>query len=163
MDIKVDYRALTKMAEGFGNLNKETLDNLEVLVKYWAAQIMVPLAKGLVPKRTGRLAQGIAARSSRGDSSVYGTVRVKDVAYAHIVEHGFQGLEQVAQYSRTVKSVYGRQITAAQTVRAHDRQVNTAAESFLQPVLEQAWPAFQEAALACVLKTAQDHFEQVQS
>ncbi len=156
MDVKVDYRTLTRTVEGLGSLDQNVLDALAALIREYVVQMLAD-AVALVPKKTGRLADHLIGRIDKGSASVYGIVGTRGVAYAHFQEHGFHGTESFAASLRTVKQVFGRPITATQAVRAHVRQLDYSGQPFLLPVLERYWPEIQQAMIDTVARTVREN------
>ncbi|TDR82203.1 HK97 gp10 family phage protein [Paludibacterium purpuratum] len=92
--------------------------------------------------RNGRLRRSITYDVSHaGMSDVTGTVGT-NVAYARFFEKGFHGTENVREHLRLVKKAFGKELRSPvwSTVRAHPRQVDMDAKSFLAPALKGMTP-----------------------
>lgn len=91
--------------------------------------------------RTGRLRRSITSRISEAGRVVTGTVGT-NVEYAARHEFGKQGPEQVREHLRMVKQAWGKTLKQPHqvTVRAHTRNINYPARSFLRSTLEEMRP-----------------------
>ena len=87
--------------------------------------------------RTGRLRRSINYKMTTDGDSTTATVGT-NVAYARRFELGWKGLEQVKSHTRTIKTAFGKALPSpvVATVRAHKRQANQPARSFLVSSLE---------------------------
>jgi phage gpG-like protein len=93
------------------------------------------LSGQVLRNRTGTLRRSINQKVEvRGESvtAIVGT----NVVYGAFWEYGFHGVEQVRAHQRTIDQAFGRPISPVSfAVRAHSRNVNQAARSFLRSAL----------------------------
>jgi phage gpG-like protein len=90
--------------------------------------------------RSGALKSSIDVQIDKSAAGVTATV-FSDLDYAAAQEYGFSGTVNVRASLRLIKQAFGRPIaTKAVSVRAHSRQMNLPARSFLQSALDNMAP-----------------------
>ena len=90
--------------------------------------------------RSGALKSSIDVRIDKSAAGVTATV-FTDLDYAAAQEYGFSGTVNVRASLRLIKQAFGRPIgTKTVSVRAHSRQMDLPARSFLQSALDDMAP-----------------------
>jgi phage gpG-like protein len=119
---------LERVTEGLvRNVAVRMRDQMRQLSNYVKEQ---KLSGQVLNRRTGNLSRGVNSYVTEDASAVEGKVGVSNlVPYAAFHEYGFSGTEQVREYARRTRS--GK----IATVRAHSREVNYPAHSFLRTAL----------------------------
>jgi len=109
------------------------------------------LQGGVLNKRTGRLRDSIHIETDNTAGAVVARVGT-DVEYAAYHEYGFSGTEQVREHLRTITEAFGRPLETPRDVlvRAHSRNVEYPAHSFLRSTLEEEAPTILAAFQAAV-------------
>ena len=132
---------------------REYIDKLTPAIKSSLERRMAKLApkvadvaRAQCPKRSGRLRDSIRSDTYSTRTGVWGKVTAGGdlvaTPYAHFIETGFQGAENVKAHYRTIKQAFGRPIRVTSAlIRAHARIVDDAADPFLRRALAEAEPA----------------------
>lgn len=95
--------------------------------------------------QTGRLRRSITQRVTDSGSTITGIVGT-NVEYARTHELGFKGVMTVKAHLREIKKAWGKPLKAKLTVpvRAHTRQVELPARSFLRSALADMEPKIRD-------------------
>jgi phage gpG-like protein len=114
------------------------------------ARVRQKLAGEVLQERTHHLHDSIHYEVADSASGIVATVGT-DVVYAAIHEYGFSGSEQVREHMRRVSVAFGKPIEPVDAlVRAHSRQVNMPARSFLRSSLTELAPEIRSEIQAAV-------------
>lgn len=143
--LNIEAVGLEQVVEHFRELGGAVRRALEAAV-YGEALEMVRIVKEeklsgqvLGQGRPPRLRNAVHAEMlDAGPDAVMAAVGVNlaDARYARFWEYGFTGTEQVREHLRTLSQVFGRPVEPHQvTVRAHSRNVNQPARSYLRSTL----------------------------
>lgn len=116
------------------------------------------LSDDVLHVRTGRLRRSINQRVTSDQNSVTGIVGT-NVEYAQRLEYGFKGTESVRESLRHITQAFGKQLKEPKTitVRAHTRNVDYPAHSFLRSALAQMRPQIEKDMQAALIKSAKDN------
>lgn len=131
--ISVDIRAEALLARLAGspdrlrNSMRQTVARLAIRVQ---GRVKEKLTGEVLHVRTGTLRRSINQRVVEDGPSIYAQVGT-NVAYAHAHEYGFRGPVSVRAHTRTLAT------GTVQNVRAHTRQMNLPARSFLRSTLSE--------------------------
>jgi phage gpG-like protein len=105
--------------------------------------------------RSGHLNDSIHHTITRDDDQAIIATVGTDVVYAAIHEYGFDGIEEVTEYVRTITQAFGHAIAPREvTVNAHARHMVMPERSFLRSSLDELAPSLRtalEAAIRAVL------------
>jgi phage gpG-like protein len=94
------------------------------------------LSGEVLNNRTGQLRASIHSQLESTDTSVIGVVGA-NTPYAAFQEYGFVGVEQVREHMRKLTQAFGRPVATPRDImiKAHQRQVNYPAHSYLRSSL----------------------------
>ena len=103
----------------------------------------------VLANRTSRLRSSIHSDVEATDTTVTGFVfaNMGQAAYARFWEYGFTGAEQVREHLRHMTVAFGRPVATPRDVmvKAHTRQVDQPARSYLRSTLTEAEAAIRKA------------------
>ena len=135
--IDLDVAAPYKLTEWVGTLKSGLRHRLRDEVS-GLAHTLAGIVQGRAPRKSGRLSMSVDDGVTETATAVMGRVSVK-VPYAHFIEDGFAGTEEIKTHLRRMKQAFGRPIPPRLVaVQAHNRSLDFAGESFLRPILA-AW------------------------
>lgn len=139
-----------ELIERLGLIPGKARDELRKAVDLMAlkalARVKLKLSDDVLRVRTGRLRRSITQTVTDDANSITGTVGT-NVEYAARHELGFTGTESVHEHLRTIKTAFGKAIKGGAVtvpVRAHSRQINYPAHSFLASAMKELEPEFME-------------------
>jgi len=134
---------------------------LEQAVQRLSLQLLVlvknKLSDDVLHVRTGRLRRSINQRVDTDQTTVTGVVGT-NVEYAQRLEYGFKGTESVRESLRRITQAFGKELKEPKTitVRAHTRNVDYPAHSFLRSALTEMRPQIETDMTAALVKSAKD-------
>lgn len=144
----VGERELIQQLGIVGSLaKKEMRKTVDLFALKMLARVKLKLSDDVLRVRTGRLRRSITQKVEEDVYGVTGTVGT-NVSYAKFQELGFSGAVNVKEHLRTMKKAFGKNIkggAVTYTVKAHSRQVNYPAHSFLASSLAELEPQFKAA------------------
>jgi phage gpG-like protein len=147
-DVK-DLVSIIKKLKSFGSsdLNAEVNGILERAALRMSSDMKVKVGE-VLNVRTGRLRRSISFRRVPGQNGTVSYMVGTRVVYGAVHEFGYRGTQEVASFERKNPRTRGakrkrgkREAPKTHTVRAHTRNVNFPARSFVRPVFEKAVPA----------------------
>lgn len=142
--ISGDREFLVKLTNVTPQVKQELRSAVDLMTMKTLARVKMKLSDDVLHVRTGRLRRSITQTVSEDGGNIMGTVGT-NVVYARFQELGFSGTQNVRESLRTIKTAFGKAIKGGPvtfTVRAHTRQVNYPAHSFLATAMAEMRPEF---------------------
>lgn len=146
-----DKETIAKLQSMYPNMRDRLTKTVDSLALRLLAHVKQDKLSGQVLKnRTGNLRSHITKRLQITPTSVIGTVGT-NISYAAYHEYGFHGIVTVREHLRRAKAGM-----AMSTVRAHTRNVNYPAHSFLRTALADMAPQIKSEISQSLTQAARD-------